>query len=312
MAMLQSVLLHHDSERTHEMNATTTARGGRLRLAIVAVMLALAGLLAAAVTVGPARAADARGFSWAGKAKPVIVLEHGAWADASSWDGVIRILTRDGFTVYAPPNPLRGLTSDSAYLHDFLTENAALAGKPIVLVGHSYGGAVITDAAVGDPEVKALVYVDAFIPAKGESISSLLARPQGATSCIGGNPADVFDPVPFPGAPKGDVDLYLQPDKFAGCFASGLSAAEAAVLAATQRPLAAAAATEVSGTPAWKTIPSWAVIGTADKVIPPALLTFMAHRAGARITDVDAGHLSLISDPGAVASVILEAASATS
>jgi pimeloyl-ACP methyl ester carboxylesterase len=137
-----------------------------------------------------------------------------------------------------------------------------------VLVGHSYGGAVITDAAVDDPEVQALVYVDAFIPAQGESIGALLARPQGAGSCIGGSPATVFNPVPFPGAPKGDVDLYLLPGKFPGCFASGLSASEAALLAATQRPLAANAATDVSGTPAWKTIPSWAVVGTADKVIP--------------------------------------------
>jgi pimeloyl-ACP methyl ester carboxylesterase len=137
---------------------------------------------------------------------------------------VIRIPTRAGFTVYAAPNPLRGLSTDAAYLHDFLTENPALAGYAVVLVGHSYGGAVITDAAVGDPEVKALVYVGAFIPAKGETIAGLLARPQGAGSCIGGNPATVFDPVPFPGAPKGDADLYLQPDKFPDCFASGLSA----------------------------------------------------------------------------------------
>jgi pimeloyl-ACP methyl ester carboxylesterase len=294
------------------MNTINTARSTRLRLIIVVAVMAMASLLAVAIAGGAARAASGRGLSWAGRTRPVIVLEHGAWADSSSWDGVIRILTREGFTVYAPPNPLRGLATDAAYLRDFLTENAALAGKPVVLVGHSYGGAVITDAAVGDPEVKALVYVDAFIPAKGESIAELLARPQGAGSCIGGNPATVFNPVPFPGAPKGDADLYLQPGKFAGCFASGLSSSEAALLAATQRPLAASAATAVSGTPAWKTIPSWAVVGTADKVIPPALLTFMARRARAHITDVNAGHLSLISKPGAVASVIVRAAWATS
>jgi pimeloyl-ACP methyl ester carboxylesterase len=294
------------------MSAMTNARSTRLRLIIVVAVVAIVGTVAAAIAGGSARAANARGPGWAGRARPVIVLEHGAWADSSSWNGVIRILIREGFTVYAPPNPLRGLSSDASYLRDFLTENAALAGKPVVLVGHSYGGAVITDAAVGDPEVKALVYVDAFIPAKGESISALLARPQGAGSCIGGNPATVFDPVPFPGAPAGDADLYLQPDKFPGCFASGLSAGEAALLAATQRPLAANAATDVSGSPAWQTIPSWAVIGTADKVIPPALLTFMADRAGSRITYVNAGHLSLISRPGAVARVITKAAWATS
>jgi pimeloyl-ACP methyl ester carboxylesterase len=294
------------------VNTLTTTSLSRLRLIIVAAILALAGLLTVAIAGGPARAASAHGLNWGSKVRPVIVLEHGAWADSSSWDAVIRILTREGFTVYAPPNPLRGLTTDAAYLHDFLTENAALAGKPVVLVGHSYGGAVITNAAVGDPEVRALVYVDAFIPAKGESIGALLARPQGAGSCIGGNPATVFNPVPFPGAPTGDVDLYLQPDKFRDCFASGLSASAAALVAATQRPLAANAATDVSGVPAWKTVPSWAVIGIADKVIPPALLTFMAHRAHAHITDVKAGHLSLISQPGAVARVIVDAAWATS
>jgi pimeloyl-ACP methyl ester carboxylesterase len=294
------------------MNFLTTAGPARLRLIFAATAIALAGLLAAAFAGSPASAADAGRLSWAGKTKPVIVLEHGAWADSSSWDQVIRILTHEGFTVYAPPDPLRGLASDSAYLHDFLTENAALAGKMVVLVGHSYGGAVITDAAVGDREVKALVYVDAFIPAGGESIGTLLARPQGAGSCIGGNPATVFDPVPFPGAPAGDIDLYLQPDKFSGCFASGLSASQGALLAATQRPLASAAVTEVSGTPAWRTIPSWAVIGTADKVIPPALLTFMARRACARITGVSAGHLSLITKAAAVAWVIVRAAQATS
>ena len=183
------------------MNFLTTAGPARLRLIFAATAIALAGLLAAAFAGSPASAAYTGRLSWTGKTKPVIVLEHGAWADSSSWDQVIRILTHEGFTVYAPPDPLRGLASDSAYLHDFLTENAALAGKPVVLVGHSYGGAVITDAAVGDREVKALVYVDAFIPAEGESIGALLARPQGAGSCIGGNPAAVFDPVPFPGAP---------------------------------------------------------------------------------------------------------------
>jgi len=293
------------------MSAISKAHPARLRLVIVAAILAVVGLLAPVVAVGPARAAEERGLSVAAKTRPVIVLVHGAWADSSSWDRVIPILTREGFTVYAPPNPLRGLATDAAYLHDFLTKNAALAGKPVVLVGHSYGGAVITDAAVGDPEVKALVYVDAFIPAKGESIGALQTRPQAAGSCVAGNPATVFNPVPLPGAPKGDVDLYLKPDKFPGCFASGLSASEAALLAATQRPLAASATTDVSGTPAWKTIPSWAVVGTADKVLPPALLTFMANRAHARITDVNAGHLSLISKAGAVASVIVKAAHTT-
>ena len=286
--------------------ASRRARVGLIFAAALAVAVAMAGLLTATSQAATARTAA---FQWKGGTRPVIVLEHGAWADASSWDRAIAILQREGFTVYAPPDPLRGLASDAAYLHDFLTENAALVGKPVVLVGHSYGGAVISDAAVGDSDVKALVYVDAFIPAPGESIQTLLAARPG--SCIGGNPAGVFDPVPYPGGPSGDVDLYLLPGWFPGCFASGLSAGEAAILAAPQRPLAASAAGEPSGPVAWTMVPSWAVIGTADQVIPPSELRFMAQRAHAHVTDVDAGHLSLISAPGTVAQVILQAALAT-
>ena len=216
----------------------------------------------------------------------------------------------DGFTVYAPPNPLRGLPQDSARLHDFLTQNPALAGQPVVLVGHSYGGAVITNAAVGDPEVRALVYVDAFIPDQGDTIGGLASAQPG--SCLGGSPADVFNPVPYPGGPPGDVDLYIKPNLVPGCFATGLAASQAAVIAATQRPLTASAFGEPSGPPAWKTLPSWAVIGTANQVIPPAELTFMAKRAGAHITEVNAGHLSMIADPETVAQVIEQAAKAAS
>jgi len=242
--------------------------------------------------------------------QPVIVLVHGAWADASSWSSVLSELQDRGFTVYAPPNPLRGLsgfsTSDPAYLHDFLTQNPALAGKPIVLVGHSYGGAVITNAAVGAPGVRALVYVDAFIPDQGDTIGGLASAEPG--SCLDN---EAFNPVPYPGAPSGDVDLYIKPALVPECFATGLPASQAALIAASQRPLTASAFTGPSGPPAWKTIPSWAVVGSGDRVIPPAELTFMAKRAGARITDVDAGHLSLISEAPVVTRVILEAVEAT-
>jgi len=238
--------------------------------------------------------------------QPVIVLVHGAWADASSWTSVINELQRRGFTVYAPPNPPRGLPQDSAYLHQFLTENAALQGQPVVLVGHSYGGAVVTNAAVGAPGVRALVYVDAFIPEEGDTIGGLARAEPG--SYLGN---EAFNPVPYPGAPSGDVDLYIKPDLVPGCFATGLPASQAAVIAATQRPLTASAFTEPSGPPAWKTIPSWAVIGTGDQVIPPAELTFMAKRAGAHITDVNAGHLSLVSEPAVGIGVILQAVQAT-
>jgi pimeloyl-ACP methyl ester carboxylesterase len=291
------------------MSLQWAAHRRRVCLIVLAAIVAVATVLGVTAQAASARPAHSGSFRWSGGPKPVIVLEHGAWADASSWDQVIRLLREDGFTVYAPPNPLRGLPQDSASLHAFLTQNAALAGHPVVLVGHSYGGAVVTNAAVGDPAVKALVYVDAFIPDQGETLLQLVSAQPG--SCLGGNPADVFNFVPIPGG-GGDVDTYIKPSLVPSCFASGLPAGQAAVIAATQRPLAASALNETSGTPAWKTVPSWAVIGTTDQVIPPAELTFMAQRAGARITRVHAGHLSMITDPQTVTTVIEQAAKATS
>jgi len=291
------------------MNLARAARPTRLRLIIATALLAVAGLLAA-TQAASAHSSRPQAFAWDGGPKPVIVLEHGAWADASSWAAVIARLQAAGFTVYAPPNPLRGLPQDSAYLQDFLTQNTALAGQPIVLVGHSYGGAVITNAAVNNSEVKALVYVDAFIPDQNETLAQLVSAQPG--SCLAGNPPDIFNLVPYPGAPTGDVDTYIKQSLVPGCFASGLPASQAAVIAATQRPLAASTLGEPSGPPAWKTIPSWDVIGTADRVLPPAEQIFMAKRAGAHITKVNAGHLSMIADPGVVVQVIEQAAKATS
>jgi pimeloyl-ACP methyl ester carboxylesterase len=175
-----------------------------------------------------------------------------------------------------------------------------------VLAGHSYGGAVTTNAATGDANVKALVYVDAFIPDRGESLLSLLT-PRDPTQ-PGVDPRTLFDLVPFPGAPAGDFDTYLKPSVVRTAFAADLSKRQAALLAATQRPLTLNALTDVSGEPAWKTIRSWAVVGTEDKLIPPPLQTFMAQRARATITRVDSSHVSLISHPGAVAKVIVRAA----
>ena len=241
----------------------------------------------------------------AGAPKPTIVLVHGAWADSGSWNAVTAILQKAGYTVYAPPNPLTGLPYDAATIADFLH---TITG-PIVLVGHSYGGAVITNAATGDSQVKALVYDDAFIPAQGETVVDL-TKPG---SCFAVKDlTKVFNFVPFPGAPSGVVDAYVKQSVFPGCFANGLPATEGAVLAATQRPLATSALMDKSGTPAWRTIPSWAVIGTNDHIITPAEQLFMAHRAHAHITKIPAPHLSMISNPGVVASVIIQAARATS
>ena len=265
------------------------------------------GLTVAAVTIAAALLWSSPGLARsAGHAhkthasKPAIVLVHGAWADASSWSRVIKRLQSDGYTVYAPPDALRGIASDSAYLGKFLER---IQG-PVVLVGHSYGGAVITNAATSDPDVRALVYVDAFIPDQGQTILQLVSAEPGSHLTAD---AATFHFVPFgPGA--GDVDLYVWPSVFPDAFANGLSPRLAAELAASQRPLAASALQEPSGPPAWATIRSWSVIGTRDHVIPPAEQVAMSTHAGARIKQIAAPHLSMLADPGDVTHVIVEAA----
>jgi len=283
------------------MKFPDAARLTRLRFGLLAAVLAVVGLFAATAQIASASPSRA-----AAGPKPTIVLEHGAWADSGSWNGVVQRLQHDGYTVYAPPDPLQGLAYDTATLKDFL---GTIPG-PIVLVGHSYGGMVITNAATGNKNVKALVYDDAFIPAQGDTAGSLSGARPGSCLAVA-NPATVFNLVPFPGAPKGVVDAYVKPSVFPGCFANGLPASEGAVLAATQRPLATSVLTDKSGVPAWKTIPSWAIVGTADHVIPPAEQLFMAKRAGAHITEVHAPHLSMISNPGVVTETIIAAAQAT-
>jgi pimeloyl-ACP methyl ester carboxylesterase len=232
--------------------------------------------------------------------KPTIVLEHGAWADGSSWDGVITRLQKDGYTVDVPPHPLRGVASDSAYLASYL----ATVPGPIVLVGHSYGGFVTTNAATGNENVKALVYVDAYIPAQGDTLNSITAQFPGSQV----TPAALN----FVPSPVGVTDAYIKPSMFRGILANDLSARQAAELAATQQPIAASTLTDVSGPPAWASVPSWDVIGTADHAIPPAAQEFMASRAHATVTKINASHLSMISHPGEVANVIEQAARSVS
>jgi pimeloyl-ACP methyl ester carboxylesterase len=261
-----------------------------------------------ALFIIPAFMAVARSDSGSA-AKPSIVLVHGAWADGSSWSGVTALLQEEGYTVYAPPNPLRGLASDSAYLASFLQ---SITG-PIILVGHSYGGAVITNAATGNPNVKALVYVDAFAPDQGETFFQLLSTPPPSGQsgpCIGGDPTKVFNFVNYPGAPAGDFDVYIKQSVFPSCFANDLPVEKAAVLAASQRPITFFSGLEKSGVPAWKTIPSWYLLGTLDRVIPPYVQLFMAQRAHAHIVEVRASHPSMISHPEAAADLIEQAARA--
>jgi pimeloyl-ACP methyl ester carboxylesterase len=283
------------------MRHTLAALRGKIRFGALAA--AAAALLAQTGFAGAAHASA--GTAAASGPKPSIVLVHGAWADSSSWDAVVSRLQHDGYTVYVPPNPLLGLSYDSSYLRDFLN---TISG-PIILVGHSYGGAVITNAATGDSQVKALVYVDAFAPAQGQTIGQLVSAYPG--SCV--LPSANTTAQPYPGAPAGAADVYIKQSVFPSCMANGLPAAEAAMLAATQRPLTSIALTQTSGVPAWQTIPSWAVIGTADHAIPPAELLAMAEHARAHITMAPgAPHLSMIYDPGLATSVILSAVRATS
>ena len=256
-----------------------------------------------AILIVPAYVVAARSDTGSGP-KPSIVLIHGAWADGSSWNGVIHLLQEQGYPVYAPPNPLRGLTSDSAYIASFLQN---ISG-PIILVGHSYGGAVITNAATGNPNVKALVYVDAFAPDQGESLATLSATPPPpgqSGSCVAGDPTTIFNFVPLTG---GDTDLYIKPSLFPSCFANDLSPDQGAVLASTQRPLAFSAFPQKSGVPAWKTIPSFYLVGTIDRAIPPFAQLFMAHRINATIVQVRGSHLVMISQPDAVVELINQAA----
>lgn len=229
--------------------------------------------------------------------KPTIVLVHGAFAESASWNGVIQRLLDAGYPAVALANPLRGVRSDADYLR------ATLAGidGDVVLVGHSYGGMVISNAANGVPSVKALVYVGAFAPDAGESAGDLAGR------FPGGSLGETLKPVKLP---DGSVDLYIQQDKYHHQFAADSSAADAAVMAVTQRPITEAALGEASGEPAWKTLPSWFLFGSEDLNIPVAAHRFMAERAGSRRTVELAGgsHTVAIPEAAALVELIEEAA----
>lgn len=234
---------------------------------------------------------------------PTIVLVHGAWADASSWNPVASALQERGFTVLAPTNLLRGVHTDAPYVASFLAQRTT---GPVVLAGHSYGGFVITNAATGGGDVRALVYVDAFIPDEGETVFSILG---GSSSAIAvPDPTTVLDIAGYPGAPEGDAEAFLKPDTVHTAFAQDLPEADRWLIAAGQRPITLGANTTPSGPPAWRTLPSWAVVGTEDRVIPPDTQRRMAERAGATITEVAASHVSMVSHPQAALDAILAAA----
>jgi pimeloyl-ACP methyl ester carboxylesterase len=275
----------------------TTYTPRRLRLvvaALAAVMLLTGATMASAAS--PHSASAGRG---SGAAKPTIVLVHGAFADSSGWNTVAGRLIREGYPVIAFSNPLRGPLADAEYLRQFLS---TIAG-PVVLVGHSYGGAVITNAATGNPNVKSLVYVAAYAPAEGESVA--------AANSLGGGHTEVIDHLvirPFPGASPGDADAYIDPAFFPTLFAQDLPRSTTRVMAATQRPGALAALLTPSGAPAWDSIPSWYLVARQDRIIPPEAERAMAARAGSTTVEIDSSHVAMMSHPSAVVSLITAAA----
>jgi len=237
--------------------------------------------------------------------KPTIVLVHGAWADGSSWNAVSSELQGQGFTVLTPPNLLRGVPIDAPYISSFLAQRTS---GPVVLVGHSYGGFVITNAALGGGNVQALVYVDAFAPDEGEVVFQILGGSGSALAVP--DPTTVLDLVGYPGAPEGDVEAFLKPDTVHNFFAQDLPEAVRWLIVSSQRPITLSANTTPSGAPAWKSLPSWTVVGTDDLVIPPATQRSMAERAGATITEVAGSHVSMVSHPQASVDAILAAVAA--
>ncbi len=286
--------------------------GRRSRLAATAIVTA------ALVSVGPVTAAQAGSrpaaaarsagpsavAACATAGKPTIVLVHGAFADASGWNAEVGRLRRLGYPVIAPADPLRGLTSDADYVRALL---GTITG-PIVLVGHSYGGAVITNAARGVANVKALVYVAAFVPDEGQSISNSYDAATYPGSLLGPTTTEVR-PVPNPAAVGGkDLDIYVKPSHFRQVFAGDQTQSTALTMAATQRPLSVTADTEPSGAPAWRTTASWDLVTLRDRAISPGGQRYMARRAHSHISTVDSAHDVMVSHPGAVVRIIRAAA----
>jgi pimeloyl-ACP methyl ester carboxylesterase len=235
--------------------------------------------------------------------QPTVVLVHGAFADGSSWTGVIERLQAEGIRVTAPAIPLRGISIDSAYLGSLIEQ---IPG-PVLAVGHSYGGALITNAATNAEGVVGLVYVCAFAPDEGESLGEIESDSKDSVL----NTAQV--PLQYPtgvGQEETAVEFAVDPDKFHDAFAADLPEKQSAVMAATQRPVAELAFSEPNGEPAWKKLPSWAVVASGDKAAGADVVRSMAKRAGTKITEVEGSHVIMISQPQAVTDVILTAVAA--
>jgi len=236
--------------------------------------------------------------------RPTVVLVHGAFADGSSWNEVIKRLQAEGVRVAAPANPLRGISIDSAYINSFLDQ---IPG-PVIAVAHSYGGAVITNAATNANNVVGLVYVAAFAPDEGETLGAIASNSKDSVV------TPTLIPLQYPTGEGQETaaEFTIDPEKFHEVFAADLSGEQTALMAATQRPLSELAFSEPTGVPAWKKLPSWAVVSTGDKVVGTDAVRSMAERAGATITEVEGSHVIMMSQPQVVAEAILTALAAVS
>ena len=277
------------------MYVIRAASRARWTSSLIAALAGVFGLLALLLLTASTPSASA---SRPNGPKPTVVLVHGAWADSSGWREVIRRLQKDGYRVLAPANPLRSLDGDSAYVASVLAQEQG----PFVLVGHSYGGAVITNAAAGNPNVNALVYINGFVPDVGEDILHLAGEGSLAPTSI------EFKAIHIPPLGPTDFDVYIKPANFHETFAGDLSTKDAAVLAVTQRPIALDAAAAATFATAWRTIPSWYLLGRQDRTITPVAQRFMADRARSETVEINASHLSILSQPRAVVDLIEEAA----
>ena len=232
-------------------------------------------------------------------ALPTVVLVHGAFADASGWQAVADGLRGPGYPVLAPANPLRGVRADADYIRDFVS---TIEGD-IVLVGHSYGGCVITNASTGNAQVRALVYIAAFAPDEGETLFESIALGGGKTAL-----GDHLVQRPYPGAPEGDADSYLDLEFFHELFCADLDAELSAFMAVAQRGFALTCLSTPSGVPGWRTIPSWYMVAADDATIPPEAERTMAKRAGAHTVEANSSHVAMISKPDDTIELIISAA----
>lgn len=305
------MIQHHTSEekRLSRRSAIGTLAGAGAAMAVATSGLGLtSGAIASPVRMSPAVTTKGNAVNQATPAAKqfplTVVLVHGAFADASSWNGVVERLLATGATVTAPPNPLRGITHDSAYITSYLEQ---IPG-PILLVGHSYGGAVITNAGSRVKNVVGLVYVAGFAPDEGEILLDIEKNSRDSVLL------SALLPLQYPtgNGTETATEFAINPAQIHEAFAADLPESQTAVMAVTQRPIAEISFAEPTSAPAWKTLPTWAVVPSGDKSIGSDALRLMAERAGATITDIDASHVVMISQPQAVTDVILTAIDAVS